>query len=298
MNTSKSCIYLQNPATRNPEAIIADQSVLWSSGTAWQGVTAEAYHFEELETPEFQTVDHTLVLHLASPSLIELKADGQCDLRTRVSGDLSIFPAATACQMSSLAPHDVLVVAISQQVMAQAGFEAGGPSLGPHLHLHLRDPGLEHICHALKAEAEFNFPSGTLYGQSLALALATHLLRRYSAQGASLAQKGGMAPRALRRVVDYIEANLDNPLTLASLAEVAGLSAYRFAHNFRSAVGLPPHQYVLRTRLARAKRMLRETNLSIQEIAYAVGCQSSSRFNALFRREMGTIPTAYRASFH
>jgi len=43
--------------------------------------------------------------------------------------------------------------------------------------------------------------------------------------------------------------------------------------------------------------MLRETKLSVLEIAYAVGCQSSSQFNALFKRETGTIPSIYRASF-
>ena len=112
-----------------------------------------------------------------------------------------------------------------------------------------------------------------------------------------MAKKGGIAPRALRRVIDYIESNLDSPLRMASLAEISGLSQYRFAHNFKSATGVPPHQYVLRTRLDRAKQMLRQTNLSVLDIAYAVGCQSVSRFNSLFRRELGTTPSHYRASF-
>lgn len=295
----KSVISSQAPLNGRSRVVIPEAEVLWSSGLAWSGVTAEAYHFESRKTPEFQTVDHTLMLHLSTPALIELSTDGRCDTRQRVPGDLSIIPEAAVCQVRSREPHDVFVVTISQQLMAQCGIELRRqrpPKL--LLHAYVRDAQLEYLCRALKAEAESNYLSGYLYGESLGMAMAAHLLRQYSAHDSSSDQRGGMAPQTLRRVIDYIEANLESPLRLVSLAEVAGLSQYRFAHNFRSTVGLPPHQYVLRTRLARAKRMLRETNLSILEIAFSVGCQSSSRFNSLFKKETGTIPSAYRASFH
>jgi AraC family transcriptional regulator len=295
---SQSSISLQDPTTRRSRVVIAGTNILWSSGTAWNGVIAEAYRFEKVETPEFQTVDHSVVLHLSSPALIELKTDGRYDSRKRISGDLSIFPAATVCQVRSAEAHDVLVISVPQQVLAQSGFELRHPGpFKPDLCAYLRDAQLEHICRALKAEAESNYLSGPLYGDSLALALGAYLLSQYSGRKLSPGYKGGIAPQALRRVIDHIESNLDSPLRMASLAEIAGLSQYRFAHNFRSAIGLPPYKYVLRARLARAKRMLRETNLPILEIAYSVGCQSSSRFHSLFRRETGTIPSAYRASF-
>jgi AraC family transcriptional regulator len=261
-------------------------------------MTAEVYSYGELETPEFQTVEHTIVLHLSDPALVEITTNGEIDSRTRVSGDLSIVRAATVCQVRSREPHDVLVVAISEQLMAQSGFEvSGGPPFEPALRPYVRDAQVEHICRALKAEAESNYVSGPLYGESVGMALAAHLVRQYSANVGSTGQRGGLAPQALRRVVDYIESNLDTPLRLASLAEVAGLSQYRFAHNFRCAMRLPPNKYVQQKRIAHAKRMLRETKSSVQEIAYAVGCQSLSHFNCLFRRETGTIPSAYRASF-
>jgi AraC family transcriptional regulator len=288
----------QSICVQSPRDVIPDLNVLWSSGTTWHGVTAEAYRFEDIETAEFQTVDHTLVLHLSSPALIELKVDGRCDTRTRVRGDLSIFPAAAVRQVRSAEPHEVLVVTVSQQVLAHSGFalrDATPFELPPRVFQ--RDAQLEHICWALKAEAESNYVSGSLYGESLALAVGAHLLRQHSASDSPSRHRGGIAPRVMRRVIDYIESNLDCPLRMASLAEIAGLSQYRFAHNFKSTTGLPPHQYVLFTRLERAKQMLRGTNRSILDIAYAVGCQSCSRFNSLFRRELGTTPSAYRSSF-
>jgi AraC family transcriptional regulator len=272
--------------------------VLWSSGTVWHGIRAEAYHVEKVETPQFQTVDHSVVIHLSIPALVELKTDGRCDTRKRVPGDLAILPAATVRQARSRDPHDVLVVTVSQDVVAQTAVEAGyGTPIELIPRAYHRDAQLEHICWALKAEAECDYVSGRLYGESLALAVCAHLLRQRSGKDSSMAKKGGIAPRALRRVIDYIDCNLDSPLRMASLAEVSGLSQYRFAHNFKSATGVPPYQYVLHARLDRAKQMLRQTNLSVLDIAYAVGCQSISRFNSLFRRELGTTPSNYRASF-
>jgi AraC family transcriptional regulator len=282
----------------SPKDVIPDLKVLWSSGTTWHGIRAEAYRIEKVDTPEFQTADHSVALHLSIPALVELKTDGQCDTRTRVPGDLAILPASAVRQARSHDPHEVLVVAVSQDVVVQTALEAG---VGTPIELiprpYHRDAQLEHICWALKAEAECNYVSGPLYGESLGLALCVHLLRQRLGKDSWVAKKGGIAPRALRRVIDYIESNLDSPLRMASLAEISGLSQYRFAHNFKSATGVPPHQYVLRTRLDRAKQMLRQTNLSVLDIAYAVGCQSIGRFNSLFRRELGTTPSNYRASF-
>ncbi len=300
---SPRSLSLHDPVTRGPQdgtagTTILGTDILWSSGSAWRSVLAQLYRFEHGEIPEFQILDHSVVLHLSSPALIELRVDGQYDSRERTAGDLSIFPAATVCRVWSRDAHDVLVVTVRQQVMAQSGFELRhlGP-LKPTLFAHLRDAQLEYICRALKAEAESNYVSGPLYGDSLAMAMSAHLLSQYSAGDVSSGFRGGMAPQALRRVIGHIESNLGSPLRIASLAEVAGLSQYRFAHNFRSAIGVAPYQYVLRTRLARAKQLLRETDLSILNIAYSVGCQSSNRFSSLFRRETGINPSAYRASF-
>jgi AraC family transcriptional regulator len=76
---------------------------------------------------------------------------------------------------------------------------------------------------------------------------------------------------------------------------VADLSAHRFAHNFKQATGLAPHQYVIRERMARARRMLR-SGATVAEVAYALGFGSPSRFALAFRRSTGVTPSAYRAA--
>jgi AraC family transcriptional regulator len=293
MNVSKGDTYVCSV-----NEVMPCLNLTWSSGTIWHGIRAESFHIEQVQTPHFETVDHRLVLHLSVPARVELKIAGQCDTRQRVSGDLSILPAGTDSQVCSREPHDILVVAVSQELIAQTALEAGdGTPFELTPRAYHRDAQIEHVCRALKAEAEANYVSGPLYGESLALAMCVHLLRLDRAKHETMAKRGGIAPQALRQVIDYIESNLDSPLRMASLAEVSGLSQYRFSHNFKSTTGVPPYQYVLHLRLDRAKQMLRQTNLSVLEIATAVGCQSVSRFNSLFRREMGTTPSDYRATF-
>jgi AraC family transcriptional regulator len=167
MNDLKDTICVQSP-----KELIPGLDVLWSSGTTWHGMKAEAYHIEDVETPPFQTLDHSVVIHLSAPARIELKTDDHCDTRKRVRGDLCILPAAAIRQVRSRDPHDVLVVTVSQEVVAQTALEAGdGTPFELVPNVYQRDPQLQHICWALQAEAESNYVSGPLYGESLALAV-------------------------------------------------------------------------------------------------------------------------------
>jgi AraC family transcriptional regulator len=165
----------------------------------------------------------------------------------------------------------------------------------------LRDAAILGFATALEAETHAGFPSGHVYGEALGLALAAHLVARYSPcsaahRGAGRA-RGGLSPCALRRVVEYIDAHLAEDIRLEELAHVANLSPHRFAHNFRRATGIPPYQFVIRRRIERAKPLLRDTEMSIADVTYSLGFGTPSRFTHLFRRETGTTPSSYRAAF-
>ena len=106
------------------------------------------------------------------------------------------------------------------------------------------------------------------------------------------------SPRDARRISDAlrrIETEAHEPLALADLAREAGMSAYHFLRTFRQVVGLPPHQYVLHTRLHRAAVRLRTSDDPISAIAFDAGFGDLSTFNRRFRRVMGCSPGAYRA---
>jgi transcriptional regulator GlxA family with amidase domain len=99
------------------------------------------------------------------------------------------------------------------------------------------------------------------------------------------------------RLIDRIEATLDQSVTVAELAAEAGFSVHHFCRAFGQSTGWPPHTYIIRKRVERACELLRSSNMSITEIALACGYSSSSHLSASFRKETGTSPTLYRDSW-
>jgi len=100
----------------------------------------------------------------------------------------------------------------------------------------------------------------------------------------------------LRRVAQYIQQNLDKDLSLAELAAVAYMSPYHFARLFKDSTGVPPHRFVVRQRIARARGVLASPELSIAQVSRMVGFRTPSHFATVFRRVLGITPGAYRTA--
>jgi AraC-like DNA-binding protein len=107
---------------------------------------------------------------------------------------------------------------------------------------------------------------------------------------------GGLSPGALRRVRDYVETHLSDSIDLATLAAVAGLSIHHFAREFKQSAGVAPHHYLIQKRVERAQDMLARTNLSLSEIAYAVGFSDQSHLARHFRQIVSVTPRQFRWS--
>jgi AraC-like DNA-binding protein len=98
----------------------------------------------------------------------------------------------------------------------------------------------------------------------------------------------------LKRVTEYINENLENPLRLSDLATAAGLSPMYFAARFRAATGHRPHDYVLICRVERAQRLMQDTDLALAEIALIVGFRAQAHFTEVFKRIVGQTPAKWR----
>ena len=140
-------------------------------------------------------------------------------------------------------------------------------------------------------------PGERLLTSSLAQELIDHALLTQVGRRDGLRLKGGLAPALRKRLADYIEQHLAEPLTLGELAALGALSEYHFARMFRESFGMPPHQYVLARRLTRACELLRQGALPLSEIALACGFSSASHFSNRFRGALGASPGEYRAAF-
>ncbi len=104
----------------------------------------------------------------------------------------------------------------------------------------------------------------------------------------------GLDARALMRVRDYIYGHLDGAVRLEALADEAGLGPMPFIRAFRASTGRTPGQFLAAARMARAKELLLDVDLSVFDVAVRVGYKTHSHFSAAFRGAVGATPTAYR----
>jgi AraC-like DNA-binding protein len=108
--------------------------------------------------------------------------------------------------------------------------------------------------------------------------------------------RGGLAPRVLQRVCDYMEAHLGENVELEALADIAGLSRFHFARAFKQSVGIAPHSYLMQRRVERAKALVIETKLSLAQIALECGFSDQSHFARRFLQFVGVTPRSFRWS--
>lgn len=122
-----------------------------------------------------------------------------------------------------------------------------------------------------------------------------HLLAAHIVGGIASARGGGrLRPASLQRVLDRIEDELDQPLTLDQLAGEACLSAFHFARCFKRTTGIAPYEYVLARKIECAKRQLMTTQRSVADIATSLGFENLHHFRRQFRTQLGVLPSTLR----
>jgi AraC-like DNA-binding protein len=98
----------------------------------------------------------------------------------------------------------------------------------------------------------------------------------------------------LKRVCEFIDANIEEKISLKALAQIAGVSRMYFAAQFRAATGFRPHDYVIRRRITLAKEMLSEPGRPIVDVALSAGFQTQAHFTTVFKRIEGLTPHRWR----
>jgi AraC family transcriptional regulator len=268
----------------------------WSSGQRWQTWRAERRRVTAYRSPA-RRQDHTLIVHLSEPTLVTVEGldrSGDCVLR---AGDATFVPCGIAASLRN-APRDVLVLTFSPQLIghAQEADRAVAPVSRLGARRRVRDQQIVTLCDVLQVEARDGLASGRAFGEALGAVFASRIvaLFRVSSNHADMLDR--KIPHSLLPVLQYIDDNLDDGLQIDQLARLAGLSHDWFAHHFRAAIGCAPHQYILQRRVAAAKTMLAQTDVSMTEVGYAVGFGTPSHFTQAFKRETGMTPSRFRAS--
>ena len=240
---------------------------------------------------------HRLTLHLAGPVLIHRTMDGHHDRKWSEKGHCSLLPAGVPVTRSFKGQSDFIVAHLSPAVVDEVAADVFGKQPEDvHLidSLAVEDEMLGYLIQLLLTETESKASGTILFADLLSRGLALHLLRNYSSDRPILPPPPAITGWRLRRALDHMRAYQDQNVTLAQLAEVAGLGQTQFARAFRAATGDPPHRYLIGLRIEKARHLLESTKLPIIEVALRCGFDQPNHFATMFRKVTGLTPSAYR----
>lgn len=242
----------------------------------------------------------TLVVHHGPPHRMEWQTPGSDRLRRRLirPGDVHINPGNRPFFQRWPGRPRLIALAFDSSFIDRVVDEAFGlRSINLQTLVGQKDGDLAVVGPIWRREMEECGAGLKLMAESMATIIALHLYRHYADSPVSFRhERGGLAHHRLSRVLDYIESHLADDLGLHELATVAGFSIHHFAAAFRESTGQTPYRYVLERRIRLARRLLRESNKAIAEIALDTGFADQSHFTVNFRKQTGMTPSRYRAA--
>jgi AraC family transcriptional regulator len=160
--------------------------------------------------------------------------------------------------------------------------------------LFTEDARVAALVREMHIEAKAGCPCGRLFGESLSLALLSHLAGNYAERRPTIEANARISPVQKRRVLHFIRENLDTDMAVSDLAACIGVSSAHFSRIFRASFGMSPYRFVMQERVAKAKAMLEESRKAIGEIAVELGFPSHSHFTKIFHKLTGATPGQFR----
>ena len=195
-------------------------------------------------------------------------------------------------------PYHCLMFYLPRAALDAMATEAGKPRIGDLRHtpgVSVDDPVVRHLLSALLPVMEAPQQANSLFVDHVVLAMTAHLACAYGRLNPSAGMpRGGLAPWQERRAKELMSASLDEELPLSRLAGECCLSVRHFVRAFRRSAGMPPHRWLLKLRIERAKELLRTRASSLADVATFCGFADQSHFTRVFTTIVGVTPGVWR----
>jgi AraC family transcriptional regulator len=265
---------------------------------SWEGISLAHYRFRAGDVPEHSHSQHLILVSLSKDCKGEIRTPGGFNAHPQTSGGVCVIPSGQPFAATLEGEAEFLAVYLDPSLVLRAAAE-DAPAARLNVEVIEKtshdDPLVVGIGQALLAELEADAPGGRLYAESLANALAVHLLRHYTVAGVGMRRFiGGLSGQRLRRVLAFVADNYERDLSLDDLAGEAGMSTFHFAREFKRATGTTPHQHLIKFRVEHAKALLAEGEMPLAEVGLRSGFSHQSHFTRLFHKLTGTTPQSYR----
>jgi AraC family transcriptional regulator len=275
-----------------------------SAELGWSMISAELRSHSASQTPVIvpQHTEVCLVVDGNRNGLVRRTGAGQCHQSVPGTGAISLSPIGVGDnEVTMTAPiPQTLHLYLPAAVFARLSDDFNLPVAPAHSIRYvagIRDEVIQHIGCSILSELVNETAAGRMYVETASLTLAARLLQKYCDSGACAPTESsahGLDHIRLRRVLDYIAANIADNITLVNLAGIAGYSPFHFARMFTLAMGIPPHRYISRMRMENAMTELAAGKLPLAAIALNAHFSSQASFTRAFHRATGMTPKEYQ----
>lgn len=292
-----SQIQLIDSTTKEIFPAAPDGTVLLSSTNAgWRGITVELHQIAPLELPEHYIKEHRLIVHTGKPIHYEWKDGSRWRQKLLKPGDFCLQTHGDMNAPRWREQFEFVAISLEPEFVSQVFQDTvAAEKIAFQERRCEHDPIIAHFALCFKTELQSRSYAGGLYGESLGLAFALHLLAQHGVYSKKpLEPRGKLSGLQLRQVIEYIHEHLSEDLSLVALANQANLSPYHFARLFKRSLGLSPHQYVLQNRVERAKQLISVSPyLNLTDIGLRVGFYDQAHFTKAFKQIVGVLPKSF-----
>ncbi|TWI35971.1 helix-turn-helix domain-containing protein [Paracoccus sulfuroxidans] len=279
---------------------VPGETLVESRGLGWSGVSQRSFLYKGQDVLIPPMDDFMIVQYRQGLTPMDREFDGRWTRTQCGPGDFSLLSRAMQSHWSWTEGLHVAHIYLSNDLMARVARDICDGEIGViclHDVLQGNDPVIGHIADQLTLEAAQSGAAGALYAEALSIQMAVHLLRHY----ASITQKPcerrhGFSQSEMKRLDEFIDAELAAGLTLERLAESLGLGVWALNLRLRRTIGKSPYAYVQEKRVAQASDLLCKSEMPIKAIAAACGFSDQAHMTRVLRKALGTTPAQLRKS--
>lgn len=246
--------------------------------------------------PIRQILEEQVLAKVLTPGKFELGLGSHSLSRyTYTSGEMILCRRNTEEWVRWQSPIQMLLITVPDQTFHSVAEEMGGRAPELNATPLLKDERIRALVATIEADLANGSPAGRIFTDSIGRALAAALMHSQAGlRSLTRRYRGGLSPMQLRRVTSFVHENLHEDVSLVQMADEAKLSPAYFSQMFRQSTGVAPHQFVLRTRVERAKELLVKEDARVLDVAIACGFQTQQHFAKVFRAFCKMSPTQFR----
>ena len=277
------------------EQILPHSPLISSQNLNLEQLQFDYYKFGDCESPKHINTHHVVTITFETVKL-ERKLDGILQTEEQVFGSIALLPANVEHWAAFKKTIEFALISIHPDFLANAAYELVNPDKVELIPTFAQQPDyfVSGIAAAIKHELTTDISSCKLQLENLFNQLAVHLLHKYATSKPQIKEYNGLAPFKLKQILDLIGDSFTEEVSTSQLANYLHMSQFHFTREFKKSVGVTPYHYIMQQRVKMAKRVLKQQDASIAEVAVECGFSNQSHLGRVFKQHTGTTPKRFR----